>query len=126
MDIITSKPEQDEAVRLVKEFVAKAHDEWPGDGFGGYDYKFLIKQLEAVLFAVYPISERDFEEAAEQYGTLQDIKGLADTDIADFYDARTYREGMREQRIRDTQSDYQSAINNILNSAGYKATRTAA
>ncbi|MCC3277488.1 hypothetical protein LJ753_16615 [Arthrobacter sp. zg-Y20] len=126
MDIITSKPEQDEAVRLVTEFIGKAHDEWPGDGFGGYDYKFLIKQLEAVLFAIYPISERDFEDAVEQYGNLQDIKQLADTDIADFYDAPTYREGMRETRIRDTQSDYQHALNNILHSAGYKATRTAA
>ena len=126
MDIITSKPSQDEAVRLVTEFVGKAHDEWPGDGFGGYDYKFLIKQLEAALFAVYPISERDFEEAAEHYATLLDIKELADTDIADFYDAKTYREGMREQRIRDTESDYKFAVNNILQSAGYKATRNAA
>ena len=126
MDIITSKPTQDEAVRLVTEFIGKAHDEWPGDGFGGYDYKFLIKQLEAALFAVYPISETDFEDAVEQYGNLLDIKDLADTDIADFYEAKTYREGMREMRVRDTEADYQYAINNILQSAGYKPTRNAA
>lgn len=126
MDIITSKPTQDEAVRLVTEFIGKAHDEWPGDGYGGYDYKFLIKQLEAVLFAVYPLSETDFEDAVEQYGNLLDIKELADTDIADFYEAPKYREGMRETRIRDTEADYQYAVNNILQSAGYKATRNAA
>lgn len=126
MDIITSKPTQDEAVRLVTEFIGKAHDEWPGDGFGGYDYKFLIKQLEGVLFAVYPISERDFEDAVEQYGNLLDIKELKNSDIADFYEAKTYREGMREMRIRDTEADYQYAVNNILQSAGYQATRNAA
>lgn len=126
MDIITSKPSQDEAVRLVTEFIGKAHDEWPGDGFGGYDYTFLIKQLEAALFAIYSIKEHDFEDAVEQYANLLDIDGLSNTDIADFYEARTYRDGMREQRIRDTEADYKHAINNILHSAGYKATRTAA
>lgn len=126
MDIITSKPTQDEAVNLVTEFVAKAHDEWPGDGFGGYDYKFLIKQLEAALFAIYPISETDFEDAAEHYGTLSDIKDLADTDIADFYDAPKYRDGMRETRVRDTEADYRQAINNILRSAGYQVKKAAA
>ena len=121
MDITTSKPTQEEAVALVVEFVKKAHDEWPA----GEDLHFLVKQLEAALFA-NQISTRDFEEAVDQYEAIIDVDDMGNEEVAETMDVPRYNESLRDMLRNDMHDNFRTAINDILTSAGYKHTKRAA
>lgn len=122
MDITTSKPTQAEAAALVNEFVAKSYNEWPA----GEDLHFLAKQLEAALFSTFGVNLSDFEEAADQYKSLQELDDMSNEDVAETLDATRYNDGQRDMLRRDIEDNLNTAINDILTSAGFKRNQVAA
>lgn len=122
MDITTSKPTQAEAAALVNEFIAKSRTDWPA----GEDLHFLAKQLEAALFSTYGVSTRDFDEACDQYAALQDLDNMSNEEVAETLDMPRYREGQRDMLRRDIEDNLNTAINDILTSAGFKRNQVAA